>query len=200
MSATSADQILYVENDVLVRPPTISHLIAALQNGSDIAVGAILESDEATVHFMPARSQIIDLPGGGARLDLDRGRQSGANQRPDGPYAIDIFERHAFLMRSDTASSLGDLDELMFCRTDLDLSLACHSAGARISLIPQAQAVLDSGLELCDRDFYSFRWDLHRVRKANERLISKWGLVGYKRTINHAYDARQRLSNLERRD
>ncbi len=85
----------------------------------------------------------------------------------------------------------------MYCRTDLDLSLLCDSASLRVAFVPQAQAQLaPEKLQIADVPFFDHRWDVHRVRRSHERLITKWQLTGYKRTYNHVFDNRKRLAEL----
>lgn len=189
---SSASCLLYLENDVLLEAGCIDRLMSALELGhGDIAAASVYEADRRTVHFSPVLTEIRSLPGGGYRVILDRGRSAGHRKRvPQAVRPISIFERHCFALTRHAAQALGDLDELMFCRTDLDLSLACHQTGLTVAFVPGARSYLDPNIDEIDSAFYDYRWDLHRVQWANERLVAKWGLVGYKNSIDHAHHAR----------
>lgn len=196
LRATSAERILYLENDVVLAPNALQGLLDAVDGlGADVAVAAIYEADGRSVHFLPTVSRIERLAGAGQRVHLDRGRIADRHPGPD-PYRVHVFERHAFVMRRASAAAVGDLDELMFCRTDLDMSLACRACDLTVVVVPEARACLQDTLAAVDRSFYDYRWDIHRVQRSNDRLICKWQLTGYKRTIDHAYSARRRLDDI----
>lgn len=190
------DRVLCLENDVNVLPGCLDallHLMAS-ERKYQIFAPAVYEPDGATPHFRPTVASIDQLKGGGIRVALDRGRsEKGDAEGATRP--IGIFERHCFLMSRASALALGDWDELMFCRTDLDLSLSCHAANLHVALVESAAVQLSGeALKREDVDFYDYRWNEHRVTRSNERLIAKWHLIGYKRTVNHVKDSRRRLS------
>lgn len=98
-------------------------------------------------------------------------------------------------MPRNAARRLGPLDQLMYCRTDIDLSLACHHATLAIGIPAKAAVLFVRAPALnIDRDFFDYRWNLDRVRFAHDRLIHKWSLVGYKTTIDHAHQMRSLLA------
>jgi hypothetical protein len=188
------DRILCLENDAIIQSGCLAGLLTGMAAGPySIAVPTVFESDGTTPHFRPKVAAIDHLEGHGVRVTLDRGRIDDTrttSQARD----IQIFERHGFLITRTAALSLGNWDELMFCRTDLDLSLLCDSAALKITFIPTAQVQLaDESLKFPDVPFFDYRWDVHRVQKSHERLITKWQLTGYKHTYTHVYDARKRL-------
>jgi hypothetical protein len=189
------DRILCLENDVIVRPGCLGSLLFGMSAGPySVAVPTVLESDGISPHFRPKAASIDHLAGHGVRVTLDRGRIAD-EETSDDQREIQIFERHGFMITRTAALSLGDWDELMFCRTDLDLSLLCDAAHLHVTFIPSAQVQLATeDLQLPDVPFFDHRWDVHRVRKSHERLITKWQLTGYKRTYSHVFDARKRLT------
>jgi len=190
------ERVLCLENDVNMQPGCLGILLPliASEKKYQIFAPAVYEPDGVTPHFRPTVASIDRLAGSGTRVELDRGRsEKGDSEGVTRP--IDIFERHCFLMSRASALAIGDWDELMFCRTDLDLSLACHAAGLHAALVEAATVQLSGeGLEQEDVAFYDYRWNEHRVMRSNERLIAKWQLIGYKRTVNHVKDSRKRLS------
>lgn len=193
VSVANGKYLLNLENDVIVQNGCIGDCIDAIETGfCDIAVPKVFEEFQSNVHYNPTVSEIIDVEGGGILSKLDRGRDAVVPIA--GGRKVKHLERHCFIMSKTTAKRLGTLDEQMYCRTDYDMSFACHRSGIVIGIPPIASVTLSSKLNSeIDREFYEFRWDANRVALANRRLIDKWKLVGFKTTIHHVDEARARL-------
>lgn len=194
-SQINSEFLMCLENDVEVRPGTVSACLDALrQSEFDVVVPVVYESDGITVHFNPPASRLVRIEDGGIRTELDRGRVTSTFTA--GSRQIAHLERHCFMINRAAARKLGELDEQMYCRTDLDLSLACFAAPLKIGILTNASVVFHRAPDLAiDRAFFDYRWNLERVRFAHDRVIAKWNLVGYKRTIDHAHEIRKFLES-----
>jgi hypothetical protein len=150
VATNQAEYLLCVENDVELRPGATAELVAMLASGyCDVAVPVVHEDEVGNPHFDPA-------PTGVRRI-------------------VTHLERHCFAMSRATAGRLGELDEQMWCRTDLDLGLTLQLLGLAVGVTPNATAVFRRHQDpAVDRDFYDRRWDLARVAAANERVRAKW--------------------------
>lgn len=193
VALTPARVLVCLENDVIPRQGCIAGVVKALVSGlADVVVPVIYEEDGEHLHFDPPRSTITECDGG-VRSDLVR-RPKGELTSPRSDRPIAHLERHCFGMSAEAAQRLGPLDEDMYCRTDIDMSLACRAAGLSIGITAGAEAVLQRQIDLSvDRELFDFRWNLARVADANARIIEKWSLVDYKTTINHAHRLRKWL-------
>jgi hypothetical protein len=194
VSGSRGQYLMCLENDVALLPGCSAELLTMAASGyCDVAVPVVHEGEMGVAHFDPVVSELVDLGGGNVRSELLR-RPKGDAVSPGIRRHAAHLERHCFLMSRESALRLGTLDELMYCRTDLDISLACRAAGLIIGITPRADVVFRRLPELeIDREFFDHRWNLERVASANARLIKKWKLVGYKTTINHAYRIRALL-------
>jgi hypothetical protein len=150
VATTRSQHLMCVENDVELRPGATAELMAMLASGyCDVAVPVVHEDEVGNPHFDPA-------PTGVRRI-------------------VTQLERHCFAMSRATALRLGELDEQMWCRTDLDLGLTLQLHGLTVGVTPNAAVVFRRHQDLAvDRDFYDRRWDLARVAAANERVRAKW--------------------------
>jgi hypothetical protein len=193
VTSSPAEVLVCLENDVIPRANCLASVDEAIHaNLADVVVPVIFEEDGIALHFDPPRSEITECEGG-VRSELVRRPKDGLKS-PSVDRVIAHLERHCFGMRAATAQRLGALDEEMYCRTDIDMSMACRSAGLSIGITASGEAVLQRAIDLSiDRELFDFRWRLDRVSEANARLIDKWSLVGYKTTINHAHRLRQWL-------
>jgi hypothetical protein len=190
---TDADVLVCLENDVAFHPGALTSLVRLLESGfCDVAVPVVHEGVRGVPHFDPVVSRLTDGPEG-VTSELVRRPKNGLVS-PGVLRTVDHLERHCFAMGAEAAVRLGTLDEQMYCRTDLDLSLACRSVGLSVAVTPNAEVIFRRDPELSvDRAFFDHRWNLDRVAFANARLISKWRLHGYKTTINHAHRIRRVL-------
>lgn len=184
--------LMCLENDVLISKECIEACIEIIEDKLyDVIVPIVYEKEIGCVHFDPNISEIIEIEGG-IESRLDRGRVNGhqfSNNRQ-----IKHLERHCFLMSRDTSTKIGELDEQMYCRTDHDLSLTCHVKDVSIGITSKAFIILQPEPDLSiDREFWNYRWNIERVAFAHNRLIEKWSLIGFKKTIDHAYEARKYL-------
>ena len=193
VSAANAKYVFCLENDVVLSPGSLTACVASIKQGfCDVAVPIVYEGDSAAMHFDPPVSRIEELPDG-VHSTLKRRCKPNAD-RIGKSRLVSHLERHCYGMRRECAETLGPLDEKMYCRTDIDLSLACFRRALRIAVIDEAVARFYRQPELSvDREFFDYRWNLERVAFANQRLITKWNLVSYKTTINHAHRIRALL-------
>jgi hypothetical protein len=194
VATTTAQHLMCLENDVALLPGCSMELLGLVASEfCDVAVPVVHEGEVGVPHFDPVSSEFVDLDGDQVRSDLLR-RPKGDQVAPGVRRRVSHLERHCFLMSRSSAERLGRLDEQMYCRTDLDISLSCRQAGLSVGVTPKAGVVFRRAPDLAvDRDFFDYRWNLERVAFANSRLIEKWHLVGYKTTINHAHRIRALL-------
>lgn len=177
-----------LENDTIVSQGAVSSCRRAVaSNRSEIVTTRVLEID-GNVHFAPTRAELEELADGTLRVALNRGRENSTEalvvRHPK------IFERHIFALSASAVSRLGRYDEEMYCRTDIDLSIAAFRANTLVTLA-DADVTFNNRYDITiDREFADYRWNIERVAAAHRRLIHKWNISSYKNTIDHAYDIR----------
>lgn len=192
-SVKETEYVMCVENDVVVGINCISEIIDFLdQKRFDIAVPIVYEDVFSNIHFNPVVSEITRRSDGKIESFLDRGRTIDSNIV--GSRRVSHLERHCFAMSYDTALRLGKLDEEMWDRTDYDMSITCFVNDISIGIPERGYVIFkpDASLNI-DHGFMDNRWNIGKVRRANERLIRKWNLHGFKTTIDHAYAIRKML-------
>ena len=190
--AESCEYLMCVENDVILGSDCINGIMDSLtQKKNNVFVPIVYETVFSNPHFNPTISKISRRDDGKIESMLDRGRED----KILGGRQINHLERHCFAMSMETAMSLGQLDEQMWDRTDYDMSISCFVKEITIEIQKTGYVIFkpDPYL-LIDRDFMDYRWNIDQVQKANDWLIEKWKLHGFKTTINHAHTIREMIN------
>ncbi|WP_416955689.1 hypothetical protein [Streptomyces sp. Agncl-13] len=184
VASTTASVLICVENDVSVRPGCLPGLVEGLADGRfDVVTPVIHQGRLGDVHFDPPVSELVDQPDGALLSRLVR-RPKPDHPRVPGTRSIAHVEKHCYAMTRAAAQRLGELDELMHCRTDLELSLSCRSAGLRIGILPALDAVFRKEPTVPDDvEVFTHRWNVERAGAANDRLVKKWRLTRYKSSV-----------------
>ena len=134
---TGADAVWLLNNDVSLEAGALDRLVGALEGDEDAAAAAPATTD------MPSGSQVL---GAGADLSLWRGRirhrHAGepASSLPAEPYAVDVLEGAALLVRTRAVREIGPIDEGFFMYwEDTEWSHRARSLGWRLLVVPGAR-------------------------------------------------------------
>lgn len=175
--------VVFLDNDVIVRPGWIDHLVACAEETGAWLVGPLYCQGEP-VH------EVVHMAGGEAFLETnDEGRWLYEVHRYVGePLAhirhrlarmpTEVVEFHTMLLRSEALRRLGPLDEGLMCtREHLDLCLRTLRAGGGIFLEPRAVVtyLVPPPVTWSDAPFYALRWSDEWVRATYRRLAETWG-------------------------
>lgn len=184
VAACDTRYVVFLENDVLVSPGWLEHLVAAAEAIGAGAVGPLLCSgaeDSQTIFAAGGDLSIVETDGSRrlaftrhmAGLPIGSGRGLLRRQRTQ------WLPGNCLLVRREALEQIGRFDEgLLSTRDDVDLCLRLCDAGWPIVLEPAARAtyVRPTFLRRADRDFFSLRWSDGWNRASLERFVSKWRL------------------------
>ena len=131
------DYILFLDNDTLVAPDFLTHLIARIS--SDVNIGAV----QPKIYFAQPRDRICSFGGKYyPRISHYRHPASGHLDSPHTQIAseIDIVSGCAGLFRAEVFHQVGLIDETYspYCHEDVDWSLRLRRAGYRLMAEPKA--------------------------------------------------------------
>lgn len=175
--------VAFVDNDVIVAPGWLEHLVACAEETGAWLVGPLYCIGDP-VH------EIIHMAGGEVFLENNaEGRWLYEVHRSVGEPLAHIFHRlkrgptqvvefHTVLVQSDALRRLGPLDEgLMSTREHLDLCLRTLRAGGTVYLEPRAVItyLVPPPIAWSDAPFWVLRWSDEWGRATYRRLAETWG-------------------------
>jgi GT2 family glycosyltransferase len=129
-----ADFVLVINNDVLVAPSLLTHLVTAMESSIG-AVAPMIHYLDAPKHIwsigFSKHSLLLEMRGG-ARGHVDEGQWRE-------PFEVDYLLGCAILLNSSALRKVGLFDErYYFYYEDLDFSLRVRQHGYRLITVPQA--------------------------------------------------------------
>jgi GT2 family glycosyltransferase len=146
LSATTADKVVVLNDDVEVTPQWWPPLAAALDG--DVSLGAVapllllakgIDADDELIN-----SAGVTLGADGAGTDIGYGQP--VESAPGAPTEIEIFSGGAVMLRRQFWQGLGGWDTRYFLYyEDVDLSLRGAEAGWRYKLIPASRVIHAQG-------------------------------------------------------
>lgn len=183
---SDANLVCVIENDVLAHAGCVDALADALERGPwDLASPVIWDQRADKIHFDPPLSHIT-VTDGRHRMRLVR-RPKPDHPRVRGERRIWHLEKHSFAGTRTALNRLYPFDEMATTRTDIDLSLSAFKSGLRIGLVPTAEVdFIAPPISALDAEFFAYRWDLDRARRANNHIVSKWHLIDEKGYLHFA--------------
>ncbi|AFY84591.1 glycosyltransferase family 2 protein [Oscillatoria acuminata] len=188
LSQVKTKYVAFLDNDVVVSPGWLEHLINCAEETNATVVGPLMCQDKPVheiVHFAGGESHIwTDNNGDRPRRRLrekmyKQGKRvaevRGALQRQE----TELAEFHCVLVRRSIFDRLGPLDEGMLnTKEHLDFCMSVREAGETVYFEPASLVTYVPGppLELTDLPFYMLRWSDAWQLNSLHRLRDKWNL------------------------
>jgi GT2 family glycosyltransferase len=184
----STKYVLFSDNDVIVTPGWLSHLLQCAEETEAAIVSPLIcqgKPFHETVHFAGGRCtvrestrngrverQLVDtIESQGSKLETLR---LGLERR-----RTELAEFHSMLVRTSIFERTGPLDEsLLSTREHIDFCLTVSEAGGAIYLEPASVVTYayDSMLRRSDLHYYMLRWSDTWELRSLERMREKWQL------------------------
>lgn len=178
--------VAFVDNDVLVSPGWLTHLVACADDTGAWVVGPLY------FEFLP-EGRRLHMFGGECRIVVnERGervyyeRHHHAHQlhaevaQPFVRSETELIEFHTVLVSMAAFEELGPLDEGLLCNAEHgDLCLRVRHAGHSVWLEPAAQITYapPKRLEPSDEDFFLLRWSEAWAAATHRHINQKWNLT-----------------------
>jgi GT2 family glycosyltransferase len=176
--------LAFVENDNLVSPGWLERLTRACEEEeADVARPMLLERKIFRVHphfdQRLDRIEAIETPHGpGWRFQPRKtplGADIGSERR-----LTDVLETHCLLFRRSVFDRIGEFDERITTRQEVDLALQLKAAGARIVFEPAAEVtyIRPPPVRRDERDYFLMRWDADSAMRSHALIKQKWNVEG----------------------
>ena len=173
----ATEYLCLLENDNLFNTGWFEPLLDACEaDGADVAVPLIREGRGDQGHFDHHLGGLVQLEDGRWRVDPVERPRDRATEREQ----VTFVEQHCLLFRRSIFDRIGEFDEELNARDEVDLSLALHHAGAKVVLEPSSVVNYVPPSSAPDADelpYYRMRWDLERAERSRERIRVRWSLV-----------------------
>ena len=183
IKATTGDFVVLVDNDVIVEPGWLDHLMECAEKSEAGVVSPIVlkgKPGKARVHFA-----------GGTTVAFDEGGRTVVDDQMEHPGAIlaDVVEQpirrtylaelHCVLMRRATIERVGLFDESMTTRELTDWTLRALAAGEEIWLAPACVVTYVPALNLrpIDAPYFLLRWSERWTSRTFDRFESVHGVA-----------------------
>lgn len=191
LSYVDTKYVVFVDNDVVVTPGWLSHLVECAEATAATVVGPLMcqkmSQDEPLheiIHFAGGESHVFCDVKGRRRLRekmyLQGKRVSEVGDRLK-RQPTELAEFHCVLVRTAIFKQIdGKLDEEMLnTKEHLDFCLEVAQLGGKIYFEPNCVVTYVPGppLELTDVPYYMLRWSDAWVVRSLNRLQDKWNLV-----------------------
>ena len=176
--------VIFLENDVLVRPGWLEPLLACAEETGAPIVGPLYLEDRAgqeSVHMAGGLAHVEEA--NGSRRCIERHRFPG---RPVSEIAhelrrepTELIEFHCVLIRTDVLRALGGFDEgVKNTAEHVEFCLTARAAGHQIYLEPASSVVLyePPPFALDDVPFFCTRWNDAWAQQTITYFRTKWRL------------------------
>jgi GT2 family glycosyltransferase len=176
--------VVFVDNDVIVRPGWLAALIRCAEETGAWIVGPVYcigEPAFRTIHMAGGLAHITEDHG---RRDLKEehrfiGRLLDHVQTDLRREPTELVEFHSMLVRTRVFETTGGLDENLFSSPEhIDICLTVRQLGGEIFLAPESFVTYLSPPPLARSDFNYFmlRWSDEWNRKSLDHFRDKWNL------------------------
>jgi GT2 family glycosyltransferase len=187
LSYVNTKYVVFIDNDVIVSPGWLSHLVKCAEETQATVVGPLMCQNEPLheiVHFAGGESHIFYDAKGKRRLRekmyLQGKRVQDVRDRLR-RQQTELAEFHCVLVRTDIFEQIGGkLDEKMLnTKEHLDFCMQVAQAGGTIYFEPDCIVTYVPGppLKLTDVPYYMLRWSDAWVVNSLNRLREKWDLT-----------------------
>ena len=183
INATTGDYIVLVDNDVLVEPGWLDHLVECAEKSGAAALSPIVLKGtlgEARVHFA-----------GGTTVAFDEGDRTVVDDQMENPGAAlsDVVgqpirrtylaELHCVLMRRKSLERVGLFDESLTTRELVDWTLRALAAGEEIWFAPSCVVtyVPAQGVHPADATYFLLRWSERWTSRTFDRFEAVHGVA-----------------------
>lgn len=171
-----------IDNDVLVEPGWLSPLLDALKSKSvGVARPYVIEGLRA--HFNPTLGPLESTPGvPGRRVGMTRPTRREEFEPQGGRRLVEWMEMHCLLFRRSALDQVSPLDPELNTREHVDLALSLRAAGISMVFEPASRVrfVPPPPIQVQERPFFSFRWDLDKAVASHARIKHRWHLIGHR--------------------
>jgi len=208
LAAVDTPYLVFLDNDVIVSPGWLEHLIRCAEDTDATVVGPLMCQEEPVheiVHFAGGESHIWTDQLGRRRLREKMYRQGKRVQEVKDQLTrqpTELAEFHCVLVRRSIFDQIGSLDEAMMnTKEHLDFCMSVIQAGGSIYFEPNSVVTYVPGppLEWSDVHFYMLRWSNAWTISSLDRLQEKWGVVedGYFKNKYKKLGWRRRVTLIE---
>jgi Glycosyltransferase like family 2 len=190
--AIATDYVVFIDNDVLVRPGWLERVVAcADQTGAGIVCPLYLIGADATatqIHMAGGRLNPIQEAGGivlqEAHHLMERERSEVAAELKREP--CDFAEFHCMLMRSDLAKNPAMFDDTIICvHEHIDAALTAKKLGYTVIFEPSSEVtyVGKAPYRLSDLEFFRARWATAAAESSLKGFAAKWSVIDEERSF-----------------
>ena len=186
LQQVDTEYVVFVDNDVIVSPGWLSHLVNCAEETQATVVGPLMCQNEPVheiVHFAGGESHIFQDIKGRRRLRekmyLQGKKVSEVRDRLK-RQETELAEFHCVLIKMSIFEQLGQLDEAMLnTKEHLDFCMQVREAGGKVYFEPDCIVTYVPGppLALSDLTYYMLRWSDAWVLNSLNRLREKWDLA-----------------------
>jgi GT2 family glycosyltransferase len=188
-SQTQTKYLVFIDNDVIVAPGWLSHLVACAE-ATDAAIVGPLVCEGTPIH------ELVHCAGGENHVWVETAREQPRrrlrekmflqgkhvnNVRPQlSRQSTELIEFHCMLVRTDIFEQVGPLDEKMLnTKEHLDFCMTVIKAGGRVYFEPDSLVTYVPGTpeSLADLVYYMLRWSDAWQLESLHRLRDKWNLA-----------------------
>jgi hypothetical protein len=190
--AIATDYVVFIDNDVLVRPGWLERLVAcADETGAGIVcplyfIGA--DAAATQIHMAGGRLNPIQEAGGivlqEAHHLMERERAEVAAELKREP--CDFAEFHCMLMRGDLARHPLMFDDTIVCvHEHIDAALTAKKLGYAVYFEPTSEVtyVANAPYRLSDLEFFRARWATAAAESSLKSFATKWSVIDEERSF-----------------
>jgi len=190
--AIATDYVVFIDNDVQVRPGWLERLVAcADETGAGIVCPLYFIGADATatqIHMAGGRLDPIQEAGGivlqEAHHLMGRERSEVAAELKREP--CDFAEFHCMLMRSDLAKNPAMFDDTIVCvHEHIDVALTARKLGYAVYFEPTSEVtyVGKAAYRLSDLEFFRARWATAASEASLKGFAAKWNVIDEERSF-----------------
>lgn len=186
VAAARTEYVVFVDNDVVVKPGWLGKLIECADETGGAVVGPLTcENGFDRVHFAGGEVEIREEHEDGEVVRNVRDRMYLAQRKLEKVAGelerreVELCEFHCVLVRRDALEKIGGLDEgLMNTREHLDFCLEIARSGGSVWIEPEAVVAYypPPPLKASDMHFFMLRWSDEWERRSLEYFRDKWEL------------------------
>lgn len=192
--------LAFVENDNLVAPGWLERLRRACEEEeADVARPMLFERKIFRNH--PHFDQRLD------RIEpIETSRGPGYQFRPrkaplnadigSARRLTDVLETHCLLFRRSVFARIGEFDERITTRQEVDLALQLKAAGAPIVFEPAAEVTYlrPPPVRQDERQYFLMRWDPESAVRSHEIIKEKWNVENLPSSLQFVWHRRAFVS------
>lgn len=187
LAKVDTDFVVFLDNDVLVKPGWLEKLLECADETGAAAVGPLTcENDFDTIHFAGGEVEIREEAedeevARRVRDKIYHGQRKVEAVRDEmARREVQLCEFHCVLVRTGAVREIGGLDEEMLnTREHLDFCLTLAGRGEAVWFEPESVVAYmpPPPLALSDVHFFMLRWSDEWERRSLEHFRRKWDLV-----------------------